>query len=390
MKMAEVAKAEGMPFYRATVEDISKRLELIAEICRCDMRKILNSMQLFRHAKPRKCSSKGPNDVNISELLPTMQGSTLSTVVADRPLIRSVEPRLVFKDKHTLITISGENFTSTSTNLLIDGRLCNHFRIISDSKIIAACPPCVIPDGVTEEAIYEDEFSKSIDCLSCKFIDVAVTKKCSNGLILHSNSLLAGTRTHESHSWTLEYDIPLREDIWEMKTTREDFIRKLKAQKLKQTDTASDNDAGLTSFDDEELEFDTKTAESCNTRQRVDSKKISTGNKSNCDGVHPQTLLDEAMNDLRDTQEISTTKSLVSPETSRTTFREIKNLAEDYRRLSDAILLEDAFTDLAVPLLAGSVEGFGFDTLESLSCIDSLSCADPMIDKLSKEKNKKP
>ena len=392
MKMAEVATAEGMHFYRATVEDISKRLELIAEICKCDMRKILNTMQIFRHAKSQKRSSKGLNDTNIFELLPTMHcSSALSTVVADRPLILSVEPRLVLRDKHTVITISGENFATASTNLFIGGRVCNHFRIVDDNKIIAVCPPCVIPDGVTNDAIYEDELSRNIDCLTCKYVDVVVSKKCANGLILHSSSSLAGTNSPESESWTLEYDMPLRDGIWEIKTTREDFIRKLKAQKLKQTNMARENDDGLMSSDEEEFDDNTNLAESNMTRQNIDDgEKRSTDFESNNDFVDPQALLDEATVDMEFAGELISTKPMASSETSQTPFGDINTLAEDLRRLSDAILMEDAFTDLAIPALAGSVEGFGFDTIESLNSIDSLSCMDPMIDKLSKEKNKKP
>jgi hypothetical protein len=93
---------------------------------------------------------------------------------------------------------------------------------------------------------------------------------------------------------------------------------------------------------------------------------------------------------MDDIDEIFCNESLISSGACQSLFSEVNNLAEDLSRLSDAIVLEEAFTNLAIPSLAGSVEGFGFDTLESLSCIDSISCADPLIDKLSKEKNKKP
>ena len=68
----------------------------------------------------------------------------------------------------------------------------------------------------------------------------------------------------------------------------------------------------------------------------------------------------------------------------QTPLREVNNLADDLRRLSDTILLEDSFSTLAIPSLAGSVDGFGFDD------INSISCPDQVIDKLAKEKNKKP
>ncbi len=389
IKMAEVANSEGMDFYRATVEDISKRLEMIAEICRCDMRKILNAMQLFRHAKSRQRKSNAMKDTNIFELQQMEPCTSLSTVVADRPSILSVEPRLVPKDRHSLVTISGKNFASSTTNLLIGGRVCSHFRILNDNKIIAVCPPCVIPEGVSENAIYEDEFAKNIDCLTCKFVDVVVRRACANGLILHSNSSLTGTCNSEYENWTIEYDIPLREDVWEVKTTREDFIRKMKARKLEQANMAKDNDDGLMPSDEEEFEDDTNHHKR-NNLQHFECETSGTKCGTDIEDVDPQTLLESATVDMDDIVEILCNESLISSEACQSSFSEVNNLAEDLSRLSDAILLEDAFTNLAIPSLAGSVEGFGFDTLESLSCIDSISCADPLIDKLSKEKNKKP
>jgi hypothetical protein len=154
---------------------------------------------------------------------------------------------------------------------------------------------------------------------------------------------------------------------------------------------ARENDDGLMSSDEEEFDDNTNLAESNMTRQNIDDgEKRSTDFESNNDFVDPQALLDEATVDMEFAGELISTKPMASSETSQTPFGEINTLAEDLRRLSDAILMEDAFTDLAIPALAGSVEGFGFDTIESLNSIDSLSCMDPMIDKLSKEKNKKP
>ncbi len=388
IKMAEVAKAEGMHFYRGTVEDKSKRLELIAEICRCDMRMIVNAMQLFHHAKSRQRSSK-LDDSNIFDKLPSTHRPTSLYEIPDRPLIFSVEPRLVHKHKHTTIIISGKSFASTSTSLFIGGRVCNHFRIIGDNKIVAICPPCVVPDGVSEEAIYEDELARNIDCLTCKFVEVVVSKKCANGLIIQSNSALAGTSSNYSTSWTLEYDIPLRDDIWETKTSREDFIRKLKAQKHKQTNMSRGGDDGLASSGEEEFEENLILPETSCTRQNIDVEEKST-DRTFTERVDPQNLLDKATADMDATGEISIAEPMLSFEASQISFEELNNHAEALRRFSDANLMEDAFMDLAIPSLAGPVEGFGFDAPEALSCIDSLSYADPFIDKLSKDKKKKP
>ena len=52
IKMAQVSKSEGMSFNDISLEEKLKRLSLIAEVCQCDMRKILNTMQLFAKSRP--------------------------------------------------------------------------------------------------------------------------------------------------------------------------------------------------------------------------------------------------------------------------------------------------------------------------------------------------
>ena len=63
---------------------------------------------------------------------------------------------------------------------------------------------------------------------------------------------------------------------------------------------------------------------------------------------------------------------------------EADRFADELQRLSDAALLEDSFTSLAIPSLSGPVEGFGSQALEPTFDTDQA------VEKLSKAKNKKP
>ena len=74
-------------------------------------------------------------------------------------------------------------------NLFIEGEQCRHFCVVSDNTIVDVCPHCDLTKakGVSDGAIYEDELTKNIDYLTCKFVKVVVHKKCSNGLILDSS-----------------------------------------------------------------------------------------------------------------------------------------------------------------------------------------------------------
>ncbi len=65
VQLAEVAKSEGMRFSKnLDVGETSRRLNLIAEVCQCDLRKILNEMQLFHFAKSKQSSSSAKIDMD--------------------------------------------------------------------------------------------------------------------------------------------------------------------------------------------------------------------------------------------------------------------------------------------------------------------------------------
>ena len=416
IKMAQVSKSEGMSFNDISLEEKLKRLSLIAEVCQCDMRKILNMMQLFAKSQT---SSNIKVDMNNFGLQPNVNCSSYTSsnmmVEDDRPLVSNVEPKLVPRDKHTLITITGKGFASTSflaqssnmvepTVVFIGGKECSHFRVVSDTQIIAVCPPCVIPRGVSKDIRYEVEGSKNIDCLTCKFAEIVVYKKSSNGLLLDSNSHLGAFGT-KSNNWNVEYDIQLRDDDWEARASKDDLARKLNAQKKAQKNMADDND-GLMSSSDEE-EFDAKPcpkkkvieSESEEDDNLLDDRKLGAASTEKMEDEHdskeseteelidvdPQTLLDEAIANSECHSEEPSREAAVPTDIHTSPLIDVNNFADELARLSDAILIEDSLSSLAIPPLAGAVEGFGSHAIDP-----SYSTTDPTIDKLSKAKNKKP
>ena len=419
IKMAQVSKSEGMSFNDISLEEKLKRLSLIAEVCQCDVRKILNTMQLFQFAKSQTSSSNVKVDMNNFGLQPDANcSSNMSNMVVedDRPLVSNVEPKLVPRDKHTLITITGKGFSSTSfpaqssdmvepTVVFIGGKECSHFRVVSDTQIIAVCPPCVIPRGVSNDIRYEEEGSKNIDCLTCKFAEIVVYKKSSNGLLLDSSSHLGAFGT-KSNGSNVEYDIKLRDDDWEARASKDDLARRLNAQKKAQKNMADDND-GLSSSDDEEFDAkpgpkkkeieseseeddnpldDRKPGTETSPTEKVeddhDSKESETEELTDID---PQTLLDEAIAKLDCHSKELSREAAVPTDANPMPLVDVNNFADELARLSDAILIEDSLSSLAIPSLSGAVEGFGSHAINP-----SYSSTDPTIDKLSKAKNKKP
>lgn len=391
-KMAHAAKSTGMCFnHDLGSEAILNRLSSIAEVCQCDLRKILNEMQLFHFAESLQHTRSARVDMDTFEIQRATDCSTHRGTVDDRPIIVSIEPKIIPKDRHTLITITGKNFFSAtfpaqrcnagSASLFIGDKECRHFRIVSATEIIAVCPPCNIPKGVSEEAIYQDDLSKNIDCLSCKFVEVSVRKKCASGVILHSNSRL-GVANNASKNWNIEYDILLRDDAWVEYVSKEDFIRKSKSQKEAQERAAIENDSLMLSFDGEE--FEEKTVPHRKNVQVQPDEGSEATMESECEMVviSPQTMLDSAIAEIEACEEAFELQP--PPDVHGKNIVEFNQFADQLGLLSDAILLDDSISGLAIPSLSGSVEGFGWDALETSSTETST------IAKLCKGKNKKP
>lgn len=401
LKMAQVAKEEGMRFDGGLdTEETSRRLSLIAEVFRCDMRKILNEMQLFHFADTSKRSTTSASTDRAREVdmknfgCVSTAASSAGEVVVDVPQILGVEPRLVPRDRHTLITITGCGFSASTLPaaqynkgvaapmLFIGGKECHHFRIVSDEKIIAVCPPIDVPSGVTKDLIYEQ--NKDVDCFSCKFVQLAIHKTCSNGLVLDSSSVFCNAKMYEPTAWTAEYDMQLRDGAWGERASREDLRRKLKARKQQQ---AQETDELMSS--DEENEIDTKlSSSSADSEVRdqwaVSGDEIAVNDKPEATDIDPRTLLENAISETETIKELDTTKETVPPVDQVVPALQLDAFANELSLLSDAVLLEDSFSTLAIPSLAGPVEGFGAHAVEPSST------ADPTIDKLCKGTNKKP
>eukprot|EP00804_Cyclotella_cryptica_P028267 CCRYP_014617-RB/>CCRYP_014617-RB protein AED:0.01 eAED:0.01 QI:194/1/1/1/0.66/0.25/4/3104/1025 len=391
-KMKEVAKAEGMvlnPDAAVGAKGGNNGLSLIAEYFQCDIRKIVNEMQLFhvstanqspstevvvfpRHRKAKPTDSI--TDANFEEEL-------------DRPVILNIDPLVIPRDRHTLITIQGKNFQRTeSATLYLGGKICHHFRVVSDSKILAVCPPLRVPDGVSSGLKYnKSSRDHVIYCLSSKFVEVAVRKRCSNGLVLDSTSCLP---PHQSN-WIVEYDVLLECSLLEQKLLEKECKRKAKAQRRRLKKAAED---GFLSSDDE-FEFEGDTSNSGHQINKAiadDLSDIELGDKASevsdsipKQDVDPQVLLNEALSDSmvvdQSTDEcIDTTNHL----DCSSTLNELHTFAEEFGRLSDVAFLDDAL--LGIPMLAGAVEGIGSQAIDDIFG-DSIP-TDPSIDKLCKEK----
>lgn len=369
-KIDQVRKLEGMTL-RDGIDREGSGLSLIAESYECDLRKILNEMQLFRYK-----ATLGSSDVQQkNNLAPSKSDVPVSSVVnEDCPVILDIQPRILPRDRHTVLKITGRNLFQSE--LFIGDKLCKRFAVVSDSKVIAVCPPCTFPEGVTRDAIYKDD--QRLDCLSSKFAEVMFRKKCPHSGIVLDTKASSCSRTN----WNVEYDIPLRESKFDQQMSRQAFIRKSKAKLKRQQQNVSDE--GFMSSSDEEFEKIDPSEELSAEEETMEEEQPKESQIETTD-ADAQALLNDALSNVDITQfSPSQEKMKISGETLQQSALELSSFANELARFSDATLLESSFS-LHLPPISGAVEGFGPHLFDSDS-----SGSDPTIDKLSKGKNNKP
>ena len=384
-KMKEVAIAEDMALKQmGKCPELNDGLSLIADYFQCDIRKILNEMQLFhrsisytppdRKVFPRgwKLKIDGSNDFN---------------TVTDWPIILGIEPSLIPRDQHTLITITGKNFLSTEpATLYMGGEICSNFKVVSDSKIVAVCLPLIVPHGVSKALVYKSCYSNPITCLTSKFIDIAVRKRCSNGLVLSTLSCPPSQRSN----WNIEYDAPIELSLLDQMIEQQHVRRMVKA-KAQQKRLQNEEDNGFMSSE-EEMEFgndDTpKPSKNIIIHDSSDEEAEGTCEASNAtqQDVDPRTLLNSVTVDYKVDQLAKEASETVHTKNCSSTIEELEIFAKDMDWMSDVAFLEEKLVGL--PMLSGAVEGLGSQSADGL--FTDSNPADPTIDKLSKDSHQRP
>jgi len=360
VKIRRVAESEG--FRLRNADDGSCAFATVAETFQCDLRRIINEMQLFKYDGKRLTPKK------IVDVSPLANPNPPSFCSQERPVIFELKPKIVSRDRNSVFQILGKNFANAkSLELFVGEKFFCHYRVLSSEEILAVCPPCSFPEGVTNTAKYENSM---ISCLSHKFPAVFIRKSCTNGLVLDSNP------------YCLEYDIPLEEALFEESRMTLKSIQNARAEKRRRKLSSE----GAVSSDSEE-EFE-KTAPLELSKPLTNLKKIHHDSNSLDLGVanRPATLLDEELR-KRNLQYISNSESsndIISFSDLCSDNSEFGCFAEEMGLLSDVAMIEDSFIHFNTPFLSGAVEGLGFNSVESRESTDD------SIDKLCKGKNLRP
>ena len=314
-------------------------LAAIAEICNCDLRRMMHELQLFSTASSMLKGCRSPKQTRVLEVGNKKNPTTTTTDVGQMlPRIESIQPATIPATKYSVVTIKGENFSTLAKDshgssdgngcsvleVLVGGQMCPKVRIVDQNTLLVLCPPCLIPESVDPGTCrYHDSHRKS---LTTRFAPVEVRSVKRLGCVyvagraVRDKEASTGSRVSSSMQATITYD-----------------------------------------FDDcdGEFEFGGSTFGTLNCVGETREKLLKTGlaiwNTADPKSS-PTTLTAEG-------------KAAELPHCDRVNSEDIERLADESRIASDAWLLEDLQD--GIPFLAGACRGFGFDLAHQ---VDETGC----------------
>ena len=291
----------------------------IAEICNCDLRRMMHELQLFSAANKMLKDRSISNSIRTFGERTRQRTMTRPSVVQKLPRIESIHPATIPATEYSVITITGINFSSrmkgrhgsqdeamddnNDIEVLVGGRKCPKAFSVNQNTMVALCPPCVIPDSVDSGTfLYHDSGRKS---LTTRFAPVEV-RLTGLGCV--------GVAGRSIHS--------------------DDFF----------------GDAGVCSSTNSSVIYD------------FDGRFDQFGAAPSVQASHDKLLEDGMQHWKAAMQELSPEESADNVEAATCNHivdEELQKIANDTRLASDACLLEDL--QEGIPFLSGACRGFGFD-----------------------------
>jgi hypothetical protein len=317
-QLLQVCQHQGMKLLQNDAgpdpDAIHARLAWIANVCDCDLRRMLQELQWFAHQHNGKTSQ--PDNNNKQQRIPSDEGKPMDNSNSEeshvgnhsRPTIGSLVPHRVPAHKYSLVTVHGKNLNvwkaTDDLKVSIGGQLCPT-RLVDDHRLLVLCPPCT-----------------GSSSLEARIATISIQSNNSSRMLLDGRSmdkqeLADGNVLFNSSHLYIEYMVPQDEE-------------------------------------QAECEFE------------AGSSNEGTNDPSRCQGLLEEQgmiLWKDALSEL----ETSHSKpSLLDP--SRTSSKDcemqetLESLSEDALWASDAALLEDL--QHGVPYLTGACRGFAFDLTE--------------------------
>jgi hypothetical protein len=348
-KMRRIIKSEGFRRLDTCVDRsvADKHLSLIAQLCKCDLRRITNELQLYASGLPVSKTDGNATGVesSISDEITCRARTEYAT-----PTITDFSPKQVSPHDLSLLTITGTNFTcfrasdcsDTVLQVSIGNQLCPAVQLLNDSTILAVCPPFLPPPGVNDCCVTE---STGHESRTSRFAPISIRSYGSFGLI---STLVATTSTTElcdstsiaslDRKWNVEYGFPPpRHGILDFVYSR-----------------ATDSDSESV---EEEFKYEATTVPELHSHAPTNSISKSKDVKNEA-----ALILEQGVRDWNSAHSEGMESKSECPRISASDSESLLKLqvwSSQAQLASDAAMLEDAFEFGGMPFLAGEVPGFG-------------------------------
>ena len=309
-KLLQVCQHEQIQIQPGLDADIiHSRLAWIAQVCNCDLRRMMHELQSFAFSSssspPPPTSCPTPTTRNMDDSIPTPK--------RERPIICSMEPAKVPADAFSIVTLKGNHLGALAMDgitVCIGPNECQTHRVDEETLMIL-CPPCP-----------SDSLEMRIAALSIQSLKTPLTLDS-----VERTQLADGTCFLRGKRFSLEYEFRQEDD--------EDSV-----------------------MDNGEHELDGES----NHQGEYEEMEMSQKSKGTMTIEEGMSLWrNDALSKLDPTKPPETTTPRTTEE-ERQIQETLESLSKNAEYASDAALLEDMQD--GIPFLSGACRGFAFDLTE--------------------------
>mmetsp|Transcript_22575 Transcript_22575/g.53364 ORF Transcript_22575/g.53364 Transcript_22575/m.53364 type:complete len:1340 (+) Transcript_22575:309-4328(+) len=204
-------------------ERTHEQLARIAEVCDCDLRRMMFELQLF--AAPSSLSS-GSRSTATNNAVMTNMSEQPDTPLDWRPMFLRLEPSTVPMDTYSIVRITGENLSSllnaqSDTSVWVGDQRCQ-YKVVDDETILVLCPP--IDDFQNDEnSTYSSRLVRRIVPISLECPLLGQFKSSLPSQVVVRSKLIDDNDILETRRLSILYEYP-EKSLPEPKTESEDEI----------------------------------------------------------------------------------------------------------------------------------------------------------------------
>jgi len=201
LKIMQIKMMEQMQWVGKDRDKIQQGLAAISKYCGCDLRRIMNEIQVYALG-----NSQSRSRPNILHKPSVPRGHTFDI---NYPQVYSVSPLALPSQSYSLVTIKGTNFATNGEVEVMVGNQVAPSRLVDDNSILAVIPPCQIPKHVNAQGHVKNTLFE--ESLCTRYASIKVSIKRSNGFVVSSNAAAAKRETEDGsllQQTYIEYSFP--------------------------------------------------------------------------------------------------------------------------------------------------------------------------------------